>query len=97
MSSPKPARHDLPFSRPTLTLKARGCSSRLQRELDTASQNTSIPRGLRLRAGYCAVSDFATANLDVKELVHRAESALAKVPPGERGPGVLSYDELSVS
>lgn len=76
---------------------ARLLVARLQRELDTASQNTSIPRGLRLRAGYCAVSDFATANVDVKELVHRAESALAKVTPGDRGFGVLSYDELPVT
>jgi two-component system cell cycle response regulator len=73
---------------------ARLLVARLQRELDVASQKTAIPRGLKLRAGFCAVSDFAAANVDVKELVHRAESALARVPPGDGGPGVLSFDEL---
>jgi DNA-binding response OmpR family regulator len=76
---------------------ARLLVARLQRELDAASRNTAIPRSVRLRAGYCAVSDLAAANVDLAELVHRAESALAYVPPtGDRG-GVVSFDELPVS
>jgi len=73
---------------------ARLLVARLQRELDSASQKTAIPRGLRLRAGFCAVSDFAAANVDVRELVHRAESALEMAQRGDRGPGVLSFDDL---
>jgi len=73
---------------------ARLLVARLQRELDSASQKTAIPRGLRLRAGFCAVSDFAAANVDVRELVHRAESALAMAQRGDQGPGVLSFDDL---
>jgi len=76
---------------------ARLLVARLQRELDIASQKTAIPRGLRLRAGYCAVQDFATANVDVKELVHRAESALAMVPSGDQSPGIMSFDELPMA
>jgi DNA-binding response OmpR family regulator len=73
---------------------ARLLVARLQRELDSAAKKTAVPRGLRLRAGYCAVDDFAAANVDMKELVHRAESALAQVSSTDGGPGVLSFDEL---
>ena len=73
---------------------ARLLVARLQRELDAASRKTTIPREFRLRAGYCAVADFAAANLDLKELVHRAESALDHVPAAGEGSGVVSFDEL---
>ncbi len=52
---------------------------------------------MRLRAGYCAVSDLAAANVDLNELVHRAESALASVATSGRGTAVVSFDELPVS
>jgi PleD family two-component response regulator len=68
--------------------------ARLQQELDEASRKTT-PGEFRMRAGYCAVADFAAANVDMKELVHRAESALDHVPTGGRSSSrVVSFDEL---
>jgi DNA-binding response OmpR family regulator len=72
--------------------------ARLQRELDGASEMATIPGEFQMRAGYCAVADFATANVDMKELVHRAESALDYVPAGGGGfSGVVSFDELPLA
>jgi DNA-binding response OmpR family regulator len=73
---------------------ARLLVARLQRELDSASKNNG---SVRLRAGYCAVSDLATANVDLAELVHRAESALAHVSVTGQRDGVVSFDELPIS
>ena len=76
---------------------ARLLVARLQRALDAASRNTNSAGSVRLRAGYCAVSDLAAANVDLVELVHRAESALANVPAtGKRG-AVVSFDDLPLS
>jgi DNA-binding response OmpR family regulator len=77
---------------------ARLLVARLQWELDAASRKTTIPDEFRMRAGYCAVSDFAASKVDMKELVHRAESALDHVPAGGEGSrGVVSFDELPVA
>jgi hypothetical protein len=76
---------------------ARLLVARLQRELDAASKNTTTPGSIRLRAGYCAVSDLAAANVDLTELVHRAESALAHVSATDQLDTVVSFDELPVS
>jgi len=76
---------------------ARLLVARLQRELDEASKNTTVAGSFRLRAGYSAVSDLSTANVDLTELVHRAESALARVPAFGQGDAVVSFDELPVS
>src|SRR4051812_40382330 len=59
---------------------ARLLVARLQRELDAAAKNTTTLGSFKLRAGYCAVPDLAAADIDLTELVHRAESALARVP-----------------
>jgi len=76
---------------------ARLLVARLQRALDAASRNTTISGSVRLRAGYCAVSDLAAAKVDLVELVHRAERALADAPvTGERG-SVVSFDDLPLS
>jgi DNA-binding response OmpR family regulator len=73
---------------------ARRLVERLQRELDASSEKSTGIGRLRLRAGYCAVPDFATADFDSAELVHRAESALAHIPlAGEREP-ILGYEDL---
>jgi hypothetical protein len=51
-----------------------------------------------MRAGYCAVNDFAASKVDMKELVHRAESALEHVTMGGgRSYGVVSFDELPLA
>ncbi|MFL5597871.1 MAG: response regulator [Gemmatimonadaceae bacterium] len=76
---------------------ARLLVARLQRELDAVSKKTPTVGPFQLRAGYCAVADLATANVDLNELVHRAESALAHVPPSGKGSSVVSFDELPLS
>jgi len=72
---------------------ARLLVERLQRELAAASKHAANPGSFRLRAGYCAVSDLAAANVDVNELVRRAKSALAHVSGG-KGESVVSFDDL---
>lgn len=74
---------------------ARLLVARLQREID-ASRRRGRGSMLRLRAGFCAVSDLAAANIDVHELVHRAQSALAHVGSSGSPEVVVSFDELPV-
>jgi DNA-binding response OmpR family regulator len=76
---------------------ARLLVARLQRELDAASKNTSTHGSFKLRAGYCAVPDLAMAEIDLTELVHRAESALARVPADGHGSAVMGFDEMTTS
>jgi DNA-binding response OmpR family regulator len=76
---------------------ARLLVARLQRELEAASKNARFGGSFRMRAGYCAVSDLAAANVDLNELVHRAESALAQVGTPGQGEAVVSFDELPAS
>jgi PleD family two-component response regulator len=73
---------------------ARLMVARLQREIDRAARNKTISGEIRLRAGYSAVSDLATANLNVAELVHRAESALDHAPLKADGETIVSFDDL---
>lgn len=73
---------------------ARLLVARLQRELDRATQNRSIPGEVRLRAGYSAVTDLAESNVNVAELVHRAESALDHAPIQGEGDAIISFDDL---
>jgi DNA-binding response OmpR family regulator len=76
---------------------ARLLVARLQRELDAASKNTARAGSFRLLAGYCAVADLATANMDLNELVHRSESAAAYAPAYAHGETVASFDDLHLS
>jgi DNA-binding response OmpR family regulator len=76
---------------------ARLLVARLQRELNAASNKTPQSASFRMLAGYCAVSDLSAANVDVTELVHRAESALARVPVDGHGEAVMSFDDLPLS
>ncbi len=73
---------------------ARLLVARLQRELDRASKNKTIGPKVRLRAGYSAVSDLAESNVNVAELVHRAESALDHAPIQGEGDVIVSFDDL---
>jgi CheY-like chemotaxis protein len=73
---------------------ARLLVARLQRELDKATSRKAIPGPIELRAGYSAVSDLAASNLNVAELVHRAESALDYIPKRKNGDTVLNFDDL---
>ena len=76
---------------------ARLMVERLQRELDAASKSSARPGPFRLRAGYCAVSDLSAANVDLTELVHRAESALAHVSADGASESVVSFDDLPLA
>jgi DNA-binding response OmpR family regulator len=76
---------------------ARLLVARLQRELDKASKNKAISNAVRLRAGYSAVSDLATAKVNVAELVHRAESALDHTPLQGDNHAIVSFDDLPIS
>lgn len=73
---------------------ARLLVARLQRELDKATSKKAIHGPVQLRAGYSAVSDLAASNLNVAELVHRAESALDYIPRRKNGDTVLNFDDL---
>ncbi len=75
---------------------ARLLVARLQRELDKASKNKTIGGEIRLRAGFSAVPDLATANVNVAELVHRAESALDHAPSQGENDAIVSFDDLPV-
>ncbi|HET9637316.1 MAG TPA: response regulator [Gemmatimonadaceae bacterium] len=68
--------------------------ARLQRELQASRRGAAA--NVQLRAGYCAVSDLAAAKVDVNELVHRAESALAHVGSVGTPESVMSFDDLPV-
>jgi DNA-binding response OmpR family regulator len=76
---------------------ARLLVARLQRQLDAAAKSSTFGGSFRLRAGYSAVPDLATADIDLTELVHRAESALARIPSGGDGERVMSFEELPPS
>jgi GGDEF domain-containing protein len=76
---------------------ARLLVARLQRELDAVSKNNARAGSFRLLAGYCAVSDLATANVDLNELVHRSESTVAHAPAYAHGETVVSFDDLHLS
>ena len=71
---------------------ARLLVARLQRQIDASTRGRGS--AVRLRAGICAVSDLAVANIPVNELVHRAESALAHVGTGAGVESVVSFDDL---
>lgn len=72
---------------------ARLLVARLQREID-AARRSGHGSSVRLRAGICAVSDLAVANIAVHELVHRAESALSHVGTEAGHESVVSFDDL---
>jgi DNA-binding response OmpR family regulator len=72
---------------------ARLLVARLQRELDL-SRKGGRGSGVRLRAGICAVSDLAAANIDLQELVERAGNALAHVVTQSTPESVVSFDDL---
>jgi GGDEF domain-containing protein len=75
---------------------ARLLVARLQRELDRATANRTIAGQVRLRAGYSAVADLAESNINVAELVHRAESALDHAPLQGEGGALVSFDDLPI-
>jgi GGDEF domain-containing protein len=71
--------------------------ARFQRALDEASKDTTLAGRFRLQAGYCAVADLATANLNLNELVERAERALDRVSTGSYAGGIAGWDDLPLA
>jgi len=74
---------------------ARLLVARLQNEFDKAATNRTIPHRVWLRAGFSAVPDLANAKIEVEEMVHRAESALDRIPESGNAGSILSFDDLS--
>jgi len=75
---------------------ARLLVARLQRELDRATKNRTIGGEVRLRAGYSAVADLSEAQVNVAELVQRAESALDHAPIQGDGDAIVSFEDLPI-
>jgi PleD family two-component response regulator len=76
---------------------ARNFVGRLQKALDempTTRRGRSRASGLR--AGYCAVSDLATAKMGAGEVVRRAETALEHAQTRGSEREILSFDEIPV-
>ncbi len=74
---------------------------RLVRRLTNAIESTPIPvrggeRGVRLKAGYCAVPDFAESSVDAVELLLRATTALRDLKREEDGERVRAFEQVPV-
>jgi diguanylate cyclase (GGDEF)-like protein len=73
---------------------------RLARRLGGAVESSPIAapggeRTLRLRAGYCAVPDFAESNVDAVELLLRATTALRDLKrEGDAGERIRAFDQV---
>jgi diguanylate cyclase (GGDEF)-like protein len=73
---------------------------RLARRLGGAVESSPIPirggeRTLRLRAGYCAVPDFAESSVDAVELLLRATTALRDLKrEGLAGERIRAFDQV---
>ncbi|HEX4932668.1 MAG TPA: response regulator [Gemmatimonadaceae bacterium] len=70
---------------------------RLKRELEGAPAIIDgVPRPLKVRAGYCAVADFAQSSFDAVELLLRAASALRQARGEEAVDGARTNGLLEV-
>jgi len=70
---------------------------RFQRELEASpTLIDGVTRRLKVRAGYCAVSDFAQSSFDAVELLLRAASALRQARAAETVDGSSSHNLLEV-
>lgn len=72
---------------------------RLIRRLGAAVESTPIPvrggeRTLRVRAGYCAVPDFAESSVDAVELLLRATTALRDLKRDPDGETVRAFEQV---
>jgi len=74
---------------------------RLVNRLGAAVEATRIPvrggeRSVRVKAGYCAVPDFADAAVDATELLLRATTALRDLKRGDDGDRIRSFEQVSL-
>lgn len=72
---------------------------RLVDRLGGAVEATRIPvrggeRSVRVKAGYCAVPDFANASVDALELLLRATTALRDLKRGGEGDRVRAFEQV---
>jgi diguanylate cyclase (GGDEF)-like protein len=72
---------------------------RLVDRLGGAVEATRIPvrggeRSVRVRAGYCAVPDFAESPVDAAELLLRATTALRDLKRGEDGDRIRAFEQV---
>jgi diguanylate cyclase (GGDEF)-like protein len=72
---------------------------RLVSRLGAAVEATRIPvrggeRSVRVKAGYCAVPDFAEASVDAVELLLRATTALRDLKRGGEDERVRAFDQV---
>ena len=68
---------------------------RLQQSLESTPITVGgTDRKLKIRASYCAVSDYAESSVDAVEMLLRAASALRQNRSDEQGVGIFSYDEI---
>jgi PleD family two-component response regulator len=73
---------------------------RLVNRLGAAVEATKIPvrggeRSMRVRAGYCAVPDFAESAVDATELLLRATTALRDLPRSGSGDRIRAFEQVS--
>jgi PleD family two-component response regulator len=74
---------------------------RLVNRLGAAVEATKIPvrggeRSMRVRAGYCAVPDFAESAVDATELLLRATTALRDLPRAGEGDRIRAFEQVSL-
>jgi diguanylate cyclase (GGDEF)-like protein len=74
---------------------------RLVDRLGAAVEATRIPvrggeRSVRVKAGYCAVPDFADAAVDATELLLRATTALRDLKRGGEDDRIRSFEQVSM-
>ena len=75
---------------------------RMVRRLGEAIEGSPLPvrggeRSVRVRAGYCAVPDFAESSMDASELLLRATTALRDLKrEGPEGERVRAFDQVTV-
>jgi len=74
---------------------------RLVDRLGAAVEATRIPvrggeRSVRVKAGYCAVPDFADAAVDATELLLRATTALRDLKRGGDDDRIRSFEQVSI-
>ena len=72
---------------------------RLVDRLGTAVEATRIPvrggeRSVRVKAGYCAVPDFAESSIDAVELLLRATTALRDLRRGGEEARVRAFEQV---
>jgi PleD family two-component response regulator len=73
---------------------ARKFMTRLQQELDAASQQGEVAGEFQLRAGYCTIADLGGSARDSTALVRHAETALEQLLQRGTGESLAGYAQL---